>query len=56
MSNMVIVTIPLDAEAARGLESPIRRDAVGRYLKSGRVRDVLGGPSPTRNARLAPAA
>jgi hypothetical protein len=45
MSKTVNVTIPLDAEAARVLKSPARRNAVGRYLsellKSGRVRDVL---------------
>ncbi len=45
MSNTVEVAIPLDAEAARVLESPARREAVGRYLsellKSGRVRDIL---------------
>lgn len=45
MNKLVEVTIPLDAEAARVLESPARREAVGRYLsellKSGRVRDVL---------------
>jgi hypothetical protein len=45
MSKTVNVTIPLDAEAARALESPMRREAVGRYLsellKSGRVGDIL---------------
>jgi len=45
MSKTVDVAIPLDAEAARVLESPTRREAVGRYLsellKSGRVRYVL---------------
>jgi hypothetical protein len=45
MNKTVDVTIPLDADAARVLESPTRRNAVGRYLsellKSGRVRDVL---------------
>ena len=45
MDSTVGVTIPVDAEAARLLESPARRDAVGRYLsgllKDGRVRDVL---------------
>jgi hypothetical protein len=43
--DTVNVTIPVDAEAARVLESPARRDAVGRYLsgllKDGRIRDVL---------------
>jgi len=45
MDNVVDVIIPVDAEAARALESPARRQAAGRYLsgllKSGRVRDVL---------------
>jgi hypothetical protein len=45
MSKTIDVTIPLDADAARALESPARREAVGRYLselpKSGRLRDVL---------------
>ena len=44
--NTVDVMIPVDAEAAKALESPARREAVGRYLsglltKSGRDRDVL---------------
>jgi hypothetical protein len=37
--------IPVDPEAAKALESPARREAVGRYLnsllKGGRARDVL---------------
>jgi hypothetical protein len=45
MDNTVDVTIPIDAEAAKALESPARREAVGRYLssllKGGRARDVL---------------
>ena len=45
MDNTVDVTIPIDAEAARALESPARREAAGRYLsgilKGGRVRDIL---------------
>jgi hypothetical protein len=45
MDKTVDVTIPVDAEAAKALESPARRAAVGRYLsgllKGGRVRDVL---------------
>jgi hypothetical protein len=45
MDNTVDVVIPLDAEAARILDSSARREAVGRYLssllKSGHVRDVL---------------
>jgi hypothetical protein len=45
MDNRVDVMIALDAEAAKALESPARRQAVGRYLssllKGGRARDVL---------------
>jgi hypothetical protein len=45
MDETVDVAIPLDAAAARALESPVRREAVGRYLsqllKSGRIRDLL---------------
>ena len=45
MDNTVDVMIPVDAEAAKALESPARREAVGRYLssllKGGRARDVL---------------
>jgi hypothetical protein len=45
MDNKVDVVVPLDIEAARVLESPGRREAVGRYLsdllKSRRVRDAL---------------
>jgi hypothetical protein len=37
--------IPVDAEPVKALESPARREAVGRYLsgllKGGRARDVL---------------
>ena len=44
MDNTVEVTIPVDVEAAKALESPARREAVGRYLsgllKGGRLRDV----------------
>jgi hypothetical protein len=47
MNETVEVMIPVDAEAARALESPARREAVGRYpsalLKGGRVGDVLAG-------------
>lgn len=46
MSKTVDVTIPIDAEAAKVLENPARRAAVGRYLsallKGGRVRDIPG--------------
>ncbi len=45
MDNTVDVMIPVDAEAAKALESPARREAVGRYLsnllKGGRACDVL---------------
>lgn len=45
MDRTVDVTIPVDAEAAKALESPARRQALGRYLsellKGGRVHDVL---------------
>lgn len=46
MSNTVEVSIPVDAEAAKALKSPARREAAGRYLsgllKAGRVRELLG--------------
>jgi hypothetical protein len=45
MDNTVDVLIPVDAEAARALENPARREAAGRYLsgllRGGRVPDVL---------------
>jgi hypothetical protein len=45
MDNTVDVMIPVDPEAAKALESPARREAVGRYLsgllKGGPARDVL---------------
>ena len=45
MEKMVDVTIPVDAEAAKVLESAARREAVGRYLsellKGGGVREIL---------------
>lgn len=45
MNRIVDVTIPVDPEAARALESPARREAAGRYLsellKGGRLRDEL---------------
>jgi len=45
MDNTVDVMVPVDAEAAKALESPARREAVGSYLssrlKDGRARDVL---------------
>jgi len=43
--DTTVDTLPVDAEAAKALDSPARREAAGRYLssllKSGRVRDVL---------------
>ena len=45
MDDLVDVTIPVEPEVARALESPARREAAGRVLssllKGGRVRDVL---------------
>ena len=45
MEKTVDVTIPMDSEAARALESPARREALGRYLsemlKGGRIREAL---------------
>lgn len=45
MAGMIDITIPVDADAAKALESPIRREAAGRYLssllKAGRIREVL---------------
>ena len=45
MDNTVDVTIPVDAEAAKALDSPARREAVGRYLSrllsGGRAHDAL---------------
>ncbi len=45
MDSTVDVTLPVDAEAAKALDSPARREAAGRYLssllKGGRVHDVL---------------
>jgi hypothetical protein len=45
MEATVDVTIPVDADAAKALESRVRREAVGRYLsgllKGGRVGEVL---------------
>jgi hypothetical protein len=45
MDTTVDVTLPVDAEVAKALDSPARRKAAGRYLSSlltdGRVRDVL---------------
>ena len=46
MDNTVDVMIPVDVEAAKALESPARREAVGRYvsslLKGERARDQNG--------------
>ncbi len=45
MDTTVEVTLPLDAEATKALDSPARREAAGRCLSGlltgGRVRDVL---------------
>lgn len=45
MGDLVDVTIPVEAEAAKQLDTPARREAVGRYvsglLKGGRARDLL---------------
>jgi hypothetical protein len=45
MDTTVEVTLPVDAEAAKALNSPARREAAGRYLSGlltgGRVHDVL---------------
>ena len=45
MDTTVEVTLPVDAEAAKALNNPARREAAGRYLSGlltgGRVRDVL---------------
>lgn len=45
MGSTVDVIIPVDAEAARALQSSARREAAGRYLsvllKAGRICDVL---------------
>jgi hypothetical protein len=45
MGSTVNVTLPVDEEAAKALDSPARREAAGRYLSSlltgGRAREVL---------------
>ena len=45
MDSTVDVTIPVEMEAAKALENPARREAVGRYLsgllKEGRIPAVL---------------
>jgi hypothetical protein len=45
MDTTVEVTLPVDAEAAKALNSPARREAAGRYLSGlltgGRVHVVL---------------
>lgn len=47
MDTTVDVTIKVDTETARALESPARREAAARYLsfilKDGHVADVLSG-------------
>lgn len=46
MDDHVDVTIPVEPEIARALESPARREAAGRVLsgllKGAHLRDVLG--------------
>lgn len=46
MDSTVDVTLPVDAEAAKALDSPARRAAAGRYLssllKGGRAPFALG--------------
>ena len=61
MDDTVGVTIPLDPDAAKALDSPARREAAGRYLsrllKSDRVRDVLAeaiAEAKSRGARQRP--
>jgi hypothetical protein len=45
MDTTVEVTLPVDAEAAKALDSPARRQAAGRYLSGlltgGRIGEVL---------------
>jgi hypothetical protein len=45
MDTTVEVTLPVDAEAAKALDTPARREAAGRYLsgllRGERVADVL---------------
>ncbi|WP_395715125.1 hypothetical protein [Reyranella sp.] len=45
MGSMIEVIIPIESEAAKALETPARREAVGRYLsgllKDGRLASVL---------------
>lgn len=45
MDDRVEVSIPVEPEVAKALESPARRDAAGRYLsgmlKGGRARSIL---------------
>jgi hypothetical protein len=45
MADTIDVPIPVAADAARQLENPARREAVGRFvsslLREGRLRDLL---------------
>jgi hypothetical protein len=45
MDTTVEITLPVDAEAAKALNNPARREAAGRYLSGlltgGRAHDVL---------------
>jgi hypothetical protein len=46
MGDTVGVTIPVERDIAKALDSPVRRDAAGRVLsgllKGGHLRDLLG--------------
>jgi hypothetical protein len=46
MANTIDMTIPIEADAARALQDPARREAAGRYLsgllRAGGLRDALG--------------
>ena len=45
MDNTVDITIPVATEAAKALDSPVRREAAGRYLSSlltgGRIPEAI---------------
>ena len=60
MDTTVDVTLPVDAEAAKALDSPARRAAAGRYLsgllKGRRVPPLSRKRSPTPSERPARAA
>ena len=60
MDTTVEVTLPVDANAAKVLNSPARREAAGRYLsellRGGRIRNVLAGRIAEASARAEQAA